>query len=122
VERVARAVAGAHGATVELDYVRGYDPVVNDPGATTLVRSALTATFGDDALVDGAPILGGDDFSAYLGVVPGCYFFVGAGGPHSHHHPGFSIDEAALDTGVRAHVAIAERALDELGAASDARR
>jgi amidohydrolase len=122
VERVARAVAGAHGATVELEYVRGYDAVVNDPEATSLVRAALAATFGDEALVDGAPILGGDDFSAYLGVVPGCYFFVGAGGPHPHHHPGFTIDEAALDTGVRAHVAIAERALDRLGATSDARR
>ena len=31
-----------------------------------------------DALVDLAPIMGGDDFSAYLAEAPGCYAFIGA--------------------------------------------
>jgi metal-dependent amidase/aminoacylase/carboxypeptidase family protein len=44
------------------------------------------------------PLMAGDDFSAYLRALPSCFFFVGAGGEGSfpHHHPRFTIDEAAL--------------------------
>jgi len=63
-----------------------------------------------------APLMGGDDFSAYLAEVPGCYFFVGAaseeaGATYPHHHPRFRIDERALAVGTRAHVQTALRIL-----------
>ena len=71
-------------------------------------------------LTELAPIMGGDDFSAYLAKVPGCYAFIGAGDEGSgatfpHHHPRFRIDERALRTGVRLHVDVALRALKEVG-------
>ncbi len=69
----------------------GYKPVVNDADATELVRSVVHAE-----LVELDPIMGGDDFSAYLAEAPGCYAFVGAGGAFPHHHPRFVIDERAL--------------------------
>jgi len=113
LEDVARGVTSAHGAGYELRYTLGYAPVVNDPDATGFVRDAL----GDVA--DMAPLMGGDDFSAYLAEVPGCYFFVGAGSEEAgatwpHHHPRFRIDERALETGVRLHVDVAVRALEEV--------
>jgi amidohydrolase len=48
--------------------------------------------------------MGGDDFSAYQRVVPGVYFFVGAGGKGAfpHHHPRFTIDERAFPIGIDA--------------------
>ena len=112
IEEVARGVTAAHGASYELDFTFGYDPVVNDERATALVRAAI----GPDALCDLAPIMGGDDFSAYLARAPGCYAFIGAGSEESgavfpHHHPRFRIDERALETGVRLHVEVATRAL-----------
>lgn len=115
VEDVARGVCAAHGAGCELEYVLGYDPVVNDERATALVRAAA----GEDALAPLAPIMGGDDFSAYLAAVPGCYAFIGAGSEeagavHPHHHPRFRIDERALAVGVRLHVDVARRALEEV--------
>jgi amidohydrolase len=114
VEEIARGVTSAHGAEYELDYQFGYEPVVNDERATALVREAI----GRDALADLAPIMGGDDFSAYLAQAPGCYAFIGAGDEASgavfpHHHPRFRIDERALETGVRLHVDVALRALKE---------
>jgi amidohydrolase len=115
VEDVVRGVTSAHGAAYELDYQFGYQPVVNDERATALVRSAIRP----DELTELAPIMGGDDFSAYLAKVPGCYAFIGAGDEGSgatypHHHPRFRIDERALATGVRMHVDVALRALEEV--------
>jgi amidohydrolase len=115
IEDVARGVCAAHGAEYELDYTFGYDPVVNDERATALVRAAA----GEDALTGLDPIMGGDDFSAYLGCAPGCYAFIGAGSEESgavypHHHPRFRIDERALAVGVRLHVDVARRALEEV--------
>jgi amidohydrolase len=115
VEEVVRGVTAAHGAEYELDYQFGYQPVVNDERATALVRDAVDP----DTLTDLAPIMGGDDFSAYLAEVPGCYAFIGAGdedagATYPHHHPKFRIDERALGTGVRMHVDVALRALKEV--------
>jgi amidohydrolase len=115
VEDVVRGVTSAHGAEYELDYQFGYQPVVNDERATELVRAAIRP----DELTDLEPIMGGDDFSAYLAEVPGCYAFIGAGDEGSgatypHHHPRFRIDERALATGVRMHVDVALRALEEV--------
>jgi amidohydrolase len=107
IEQVARGVCAAHGAECELEYELGYRPVVNDSGATELVRGAI----GDEALAELDPIMGGDDFSAFLEHAPGCYAFVGAGGEFPHHHPRFRIDERALATGTRLHVEVARRAL-----------
>ena len=115
IEDVARGVTSAHGVAYELDYRRGYAPVVNDERATALVRAAIDP----EVLADLAPIMGGDDFSAYLAKAPGCYAFVGArseqaGATYPHHHPRFRIDERALPVGVRLHVDVATRALREL--------
>jgi amidohydrolase len=109
IERVAHGVCAAHGAEFELDYTMGYRPVVNDERATALVREAA----GEDVLEDLAPIMGGDDFSAYLEHAPGCYAFIGAGGEFPHHHPRFVIDERALEIGTRLHCTVALRALEE---------
>jgi amidohydrolase len=115
LEDVARGVTSAHGAGYELDYRMAYRPVINDPEAADLVTRALAAIDGA-TLSELAPIMGGDDFSAYQAEVPGCYFFVGAGSEEAgaiwpHHHPRFRIDERALDIGVRAHVRTALAAL-----------
>jgi amidohydrolase len=117
IEEIVRGVTSAHGAEYELDYTFGYKPVVNDANATALVRAAI----GDETRADLAPIMGGDDFSAYLEHAPGCYAFIGAGDEESgatfpHHHPRFRIDERALATGVRLHVDVALRALKEVPA------
>lgn len=108
IEDIARGVCAAHGADFELDYQFGYRPLVNDARATEIVREAI----GVAELVELDPIMGADDFSAYLERAPGCYAFVGAGGEYPHHHPRFRIDERALATGTRLHVQVALRALE----------
>ena len=113
-ERIARVLDGvtaAHGATYEFDYIDGYAPVINDRRLATIVREAAGAT----RVVDFDPLMAGDDFSAYLRVAPGCFFFVGAGDPNAfpHHHPRFTIDEGALPVGIETLVRTALRFLAE---------
>src|SRR5215218_443111 len=110
IERILDGVTAAHAATYELDYTLGYDPVVNDPDVTAVVRQAA----GDDRVVDFDPLMAGDDFSAYLRAAPGCFFFVGAGGEGSfpHHHPRFTIDEEALPVLTETTARVALRFLD----------
>jgi amidohydrolase len=107
IARTLNGVAAAHGATCDLEYVEGYDAVVNDSGLAAIVRDAA----GADRLVEFAPIMGSEDFSAYLRVAPGCFFFVGAGGPDArpHHHSEFRVDERALEVGVEILSAVALR-------------
>jgi amidohydrolase len=114
MERIFRGVTEAHGATFTLDYEEGYGAVVNDPAAAALVEAAARAELGDDALIEVEPIMGGEDFSAYLEKAPGAFFWVGAGHEDAipHHHPRFTIDEAALRPGIAVFV---RTALDYLG-------
>jgi len=113
MERVFRGVTDAHGATFTLDYVDGYAAVINDEGAASLVEAAARAELGDDAIMDTEPIMGGEDFSAYLEQAPGAFFWVGAGSEDAvpHHHPRFTVDESALRSGI---AVFARAALDYL--------
>jgi amidohydrolase len=115
IARVLNGVTAAHGATYELDYLDGYAPVVNDPHLAAIVREAARA----DRVVEAEPIMAGEDFSAYLRVAPGCFFFLGAGDEHAlpHHHPRFTIDERALPIGIETLTRTALRFLAD-GAAS----
>jgi amidohydrolase len=106
LERVFRGVTQAHDATYTLDYEDGYAAVINDAGAAEAVLAAARAELGDEAIMDAAPIMGGEDFSAYLAEAPGAFFWVGAGHDDAipHHHPRFTLDESAFRSGIAVFV------------------
>jgi amidohydrolase len=118
IERIARGVTDAYDATFDFDWMDGYAAVVNDPEVAGLVAGEARELLGHDAVQDIPPIMGGDDFSAYLAEAPGAYLLVGArsevaGSTYPHHHPRFTIDERALRNGVgvlaRSTLALLER-------------
>jgi amidohydrolase len=105
MERVLHGVTAAHGAEASLSYDVGYDAVVNDAAVSAVVADAIREELGAEGLVDGVPVMGGDDFSAYLREVPGAYFFVGSASVEAesdfpHHHPRFTVDEASFANGI----------------------
>jgi amidohydrolase len=110
IERIARGVAEAHGASVALEYVRGYRPVVNDPATAGALRAVVDQALPDVLLHTMNPLPNSEDFSAFTVDTPGAYAFIGArsaakGIRHPHHHPHFDFDEDALEHGVRLFVA-----------------
>jgi len=109
VERVVRGVTDAHRASYRFDYQVGYDPVVNDRRACALLEAGIREEFGEAALVEHPPVMGGEDFSAYGEAAPAAFFWVGSGNEElgttmPHHHPRFEIDEAALKHGATVFV------------------
>jgi amidohydrolase len=128
MERFAQGIAEAHGATATLSYDEGYASVVNDELASSLVESAVREELGDEAFFVPEPIMGGEDFSAYLEDTPGAFFIVGAGGEgnYPHHHPKFDWDESAMRNGIAVFVRLAldylsrERAEEQAPASTSA--
>jgi len=106
IERIASSVAHAHGATIALEYVRGYRPVVNDPVTAAALRQTVSQALPEIALHTMNPLPNSEDFSAFTAHVPGAYALIGArsaakGICHPHHHPQFDFDEDSLEHGVR---------------------
>jgi len=103
---MARDLAAAFRAEVEVRSRLGCQAVVNDPRIVDLVRRAATAELGADAVEDTVGTTGGDDMADFLAARPGCYFFVGAGNSargldQPHHNWHFDFDEAALGVAAR---------------------
>jgi len=97
-------VAATTGAEVEVDYIRGVPPVVNDPRSVALLRNAAMETVGHDKLVLSPQSMGGEDFGWFADVMPIALARLGThgGGPPLDLHRGtFDIDERAIGVGVR---------------------
>ncbi len=114
IERVVRGVCEAHGARYEFTFERGYRPLINDERVAGVLRQVALDVVGEARTREAQPTMGGEDFSAYLQKAPGAYFNVGSGTPelasdYPHHHPRFTLDEAALLTGVQMMYAAARR-------------
>jgi amidohydrolase len=115
---VARVVATT-GADVDVDYVRGVPPVVNDPRAVALLRSAAIETVGSDHVVLSPQSMGGEDFGWFADVLPIALARLGThggGAPLDLHRGTFDVDERALGVGVRL---LARTALHALVADAD---
>jgi metal-dependent amidase/aminoacylase/carboxypeptidase family protein len=87
--------------------------VTNDPALFARSIADLTAALGDAAFVPlSAPPAGfSEDFGHFQAIVPGTFFFLGAGPEAMPHSPGFVLDEAAIGVGVRAMAAVIVGAL-----------
>ena len=114
IEKIAKGITDAHGASCELQYRYGYSSVVNDRQLTKKVEDIIVDAFGKEFILSMPPMMGGEDFSAYLGNIPGCYIIVGSGNKergivYPQHHPRFDIDEQAMEYGVRLFVYVALR-------------
>jgi amidohydrolase len=115
-ERVCRGVADAFGCRVEVRYTRHNRPTVNDPAMAALAREAAIEVVGEENVLDDVRTMGGEDFSAFLAQVPGCFIAVGSrnvarGLTWDHHHPRFDVDEAALGIGAEVLLRTAKRFL-----------
>jgi len=115
IERLIAGITSAHGASYELDYLFGYDPVVNDDELTGIIEEVAGKVA--DTVLRLPPGMGAEDFSAYQRKVPGTFVMIGAGNPergivHPHHHPKFDFDEDALPIGTELFLQVSERLLE----------
>lgn len=114
LERVATHVAGAHScrATVEL-LPGGYPVTVNDEGAARRTLEVAGTLLGSErATLMPTPVMGAEDWSYVLQLVPGSMAFLGAAPPGvarpaPNHSNRMVIDEQAMVKGIALHAAMA---------------
>jgi amidohydrolase len=116
-------VSATTGAEVDVDYVRGVPPVVNDPRAVALLRSAALETVGSEHLVLSPQSMGGEDFGWFADVLPIALARLGThgGGAALDLHRGtFDVDERAIGVGVRLLARTAMHAMEADAVAASA--
>ena len=101
VRSVADHVAATFGATVQVEYIRGYPVLMNEDASAGFMQDAACDVAGSNA-VDGqaVPIMGSEDFSFMLEERPGAYIFLGNGDSAALHHPAYDFNDAAIPYGV----------------------
>lgn len=107
-----RDTTASKGGGFEIDYAQGYPVTVNDDDMTDLVMRIAAGVVDKSNVIQMPPTMASEDMSFYLNEVPGCFFFLGAGSTdpalnQPHHNPCFSIDERALEVGLKMLTAIA---------------
>jgi len=117
VREVAEAIAIANRCMAEVTFPgNDFPPTVNDGGCWDLGKISAGEILGEERVSEMGSIMGGEDFSYYTQVIPGCFSFLGVGNPeigavYGVHHPKFKVDEDALSLGTAIHVNTAFKAL-----------
>ena len=117
VREVAEATAMANRCIAEVTFPgNDFPPTVNDGECWELGRISAGEILGEECVSEMGSIMGGEDFSYYTQVIPGCFSFLGVGNPeigavYGVHHPKFKVDEDALSLGTAIHVNTAFKAL-----------
>ena len=105
VRRTLQATCEMYGATCEITWNLGYPALVNHPEITAVLQASAAEVLGAENVFAPRPTMGGEDFAYYALKVPAAFIWVGARNPEvgaqwEHHHPKFTIDEAALPGGL----------------------
>lgn len=110
IERTAKNIAAASGATVEVKIDPKTSVTYNDPQLTRLMLPTLQKVTNNNTVVMDA-VMGAEDFSFFGEKVPALYLYVGGMPPNkdplttaAHHTPDFFIDEEGMKTGIKALV------------------
>jgi amidohydrolase len=121
IRRTAEDIAQSAGATAEVTIESNAIPVVNPPVITARAQAALARALGGENVTTDQPNMVAEDFAYYQQEVPGVFFFYGIDPPGvavadaaPNHSPRFFVYEPAMETALRAELAVA---LDWVGAA-----
>lgn len=108
IERTAKNIAEAAGATADVRIDNKTLVTYNDPALTRKMLPSLQRASNNNAIVMNA-VMGAEDFSFFAAEVPSLYFYVGGMTPGKdprqtgpHHTPDFFIDESGMKTGIKA--------------------
>jgi amidohydrolase len=110
IERTAKNIAEAAGATAEVTIEAKTGVTYNDPKLTQAMLPSLQKATNDNAVEMNA-VMGAEDFSFFSEKVPSLYLYVGGMAANkdpkntaAHHTPDFYVDESGMRTGVKALV------------------
>lgn len=105
IARICNGIAESMGATCDVNIIKGYPNVYNNPLMTANARSWAEELLGEEKIVELEMRPTGEDFSFLSQEVPGVFYRLGTGNAETGitaglHNPKFDIDENALKTGM----------------------
>ena len=107
MREILSGVAVSHGAAAELTWsTKSNPPTVNDKAEVEAALPALRRSVGAANVIQTPPVMGAEDYTYFLKVVPGFMFWLGVGNPEKGmtamlHTTDFDADEDALPIGVK---------------------
>lgn len=116
ISRMASSIAEAAGAQAEVQIIRGYPVLVNDPELTRRMLPVLDRISVGGKATQVPPKTTAEDFAYFAQEIPGLFINLGVAPRDAdpdtvaeNHSPRFFVDESALMVGVRAlaHLAVA---------------
>ncbi len=107
MEESIKGITHSMGAKYKFSYEFGQPELINDDKMVDIIVQEATKIIGKENVIDlKDPVMGGEDFSRYLQIVPGAFFRLGICNPKkgtcvSQHNPKFDVDEDALPIGMK---------------------
>jgi hippurate hydrolase len=112
IRAVVESVCAAYGATVKIEYNRGYPVTRNHPEQADFLARIAAQVGGEGAVdADVTPLMGAEDFSYMLEQRPGAYIFLGNGATAGVHHPAYDFNDEAIPYGVSLWAKVVETAM-----------
>lgn len=115
IQEIVAGIAGALGASAEIEYKHGYPATVNSPRESEFAALVGERIFGKgNVLRDEDPTMGGEDFSYMLLERPGAYVWLGQGGGPlscSLHNPNYDFNDDVIPLGAGYLAALVEEGL-----------
>ncbi|MDR3716841.1 MAG: M20 family metallopeptidase [Puia sp.] len=113
MKKIAEGIAESMGGRCELDILRGYPFLVNEPALTKNLGVLAEEYLGKENVVNLDIWMAAEDFAYYSQQIDACFYLLGTGNKErgitsSLHTPTYDIDEKALaqSTGLMAWLAI----------------
>ncbi|MBF0470137.1 MAG: amidohydrolase [Gammaproteobacteria bacterium] len=88
ITTIVHATASSYGVEAEVSHQPHYEATVNHPAAAEQLAEALSREFGPSWQGEiPLPIMGSEDFSAYLQQIPGAFALIGSDDGEEHAYP-----------------------------------
>ncbi len=105
IEKMARGIAESFGAHCEVDFIRGYPYLENNPVLTRKIRGYAEEFLGVENVIDLDLWMAGEDFAFYSQMVDSCFYRLGTRNEEKGiisgvHTPTFDVDESAIELGM----------------------
>jgi amidohydrolase len=110
MRKIAQSLAQSMGGACDFTIATGYPVLFNHEALTRRTRQRAVEYLGPDKVIDLPSRMTAEDFAYYSQEMPACFYRLGTGlpGGGALHTDTFDIDEAALETGLMAWLAVCE--------------
>jgi amidohydrolase len=112
MREICAGIAATFGASIKIDYQRGYPITFNHEKETDFAIAVASEISGKENVVaDIPPTMGAEDFSYMLEERPGTMIFIGNGESAGLHHPAYDFNDDVIPAGVSYWGRLVEKAM-----------